>query len=279
MVKVNNFSFSKLTNVYHVSMNSSVFNMIEAMGASKLGLSEATVNAYKLAIDQEQDLVNRTTGSDKTGVINQYDAERSNLLRYVLNVLSNAKFSNDKTLAEAVQTIDSKILAKYGLNIVREATQKKTALIRGFVLDVEQFLHSYIGKLGIEKALSDLTTVNEAYQTTYLSRVSEQSASSKNSKEFRMRTEALYDKVVACVNFYASLDNAVDEDSMQRHSASLEFIQSLNMLQKRIRQSIKAGIALSNVNEPGNSESGNTPGGSNTTPGGNTNGGGLSDLG
>jgi len=290
MENVKTISLTSLTNVYHVSFHSSVSNLVQTFTAAELGLDSNLFEQYKYQIVREQDLVNRTTASDKTVLIRTSDTERCRIFRYVLGTISNMKYSNVPEIVQGAPVAESKILSKYGLSIVKEADQKKTALIRGFVFDVQQFLRGYITGLGIESALTALTTANESFQTSFLERVDEQATVSMSSKELRAQTDHSYQKIVVAVNYFASLDTATDETSVTRREYCQVFIKDLNTLQKRLRQSIKMGTSLSNADKTDNGSStsggnsstpasGGQEGSSNTDTGGSSNPGNLTDLG
>ena len=272
MEKVKAFGFSKLSNAYHISMHSSVYNLVRDFGAGSLGIADTLLTQYQTAIGAEQDLVNRAQGSDKTVVIRQCDTQRCSLYRYIYNVLSNMSNSPVEAIQTASATAQSKILSRYTLGMVSEADQKKTALMRGFVQDVDQFLADSIEPLALASSLEALTTANEAFQTAYLSRIEEQAADTVSTSQLRLSCEECYARVVATVNYHAALTDATDADTVALRTQSLAFIDALNTLHKRIRQSIKAGVTLSAEASTSTTTSASTGTSASTSTSGSTSG-------
>lgn len=268
---------TRLTNTYHISFHASFYNLVNEAGADQLGIPQNMIEAYKAAIDREQDLVNRSMTSDKTAVIRQHDQERDRLYRFIYNVLTNTENSADPAVVELYATVEAKILSNYSPSISREGDQKETALIRGFLLDIDSFLgNAAVAKLGIREAMNKLAEANEAFQMAYLSRVQEQAESGTGvALECRARTDEQYQSIVTVLNYYASRRDSSDETVMSFYVNCMSFIPNANMLIKRVRAVVKAGRSLSDAASSESGHSGSSSG-SSSNSGSKPNSGGSS---
>lgn len=275
MAQIKPIGLKAMTNVYHISTHSSVYNLIVEFGGEAVGISSSTLDAYKAMIDNEQDLVNHTLGSDKTALIREKDELRSKYFRYVYNVIANMGNSDNESISGGAALADSKIIAKYSLSMLGEGDQKKTAHIRGFIIDVRQFLSSYIKPLGIENSLKSMEEANEAFQIAFLDRVQEQASISKvNSMNCRKNVDEVFAKILAAIEYFASQSNSTDESVMSYHINCVQLVDAMNQLFKVIRQSIKMGIAISSdpKQDPVKPTNGQTNGSTESKPTTNGNG-------
>ena len=209
MQKINSLSFQQLKNAEHVSFFTNVGVAISKLTPTALGLTEAQIMNYNAAVALEQDIVNHSTGSVYTPEMKALDDERDRLYRLIrlkLQAVTLASPTDD--VAKYAVTVDKYILTKYGLEVCGAPYQEESALIRGFILDVQNMIpEEGIEAMGIYDQLEALKAANEGFADQYNERVTEKSGSTTEyTKKLRADTEALYELIALHVEFKANMD-------------------------------------------------------------------------
>ena len=211
MQKINSLSFAQMKNAEHVSFFTNVQVAIDKVGAAKAGLTEAQINAYKAAVLVEQDIVNHSTASIYTPEMKALDEERDRLFRIIrLKLQAVTLASPDDEVAQYAITVDKYILAKYGLEVCGAPYQEESALIRGFILDMNtRFPAEALEAMGVANELTALNTANESFADQYNERVTEKSGSTtETTRKARAATEELYHIIGLVLEFKANTDAA-----------------------------------------------------------------------
>ncbi len=216
MQKINSLSFQQLKNAEHVSFFTNVGVAINKLTATAVGLTEAQMKQYTDAVNLEQDIVNHSTGSIYTPEMKALDDERDRLYRLIrlkLQAVTLASPSDD--VAQYATTVDKYILTKYGLDVCGAPYQEESALIRGFILDIQNMIpEEGIAAMGIASELAALTTANEGFADQYNERVTEKSGSTTEyTKKLRGETEELYNLIALHVEFKANTDTTSEGES------------------------------------------------------------------
>ena len=209
MQKVNILSFAQLRNAEHVAFFNNVSVALTKTGAEALGMTADQLTSFKLNVDTEQDIVNRSMASVYTPEMKEMDDERDRLFRLIRYKLQAAALeSPESDVAEYASTINTYLLSKYGIDIVGEAYQAETAMIRGFVLDVQELLPpSTLKLIGISDNLEDLERVNDRFSDQYNERVTEKAQTdSELALKLREITEEQYRHIVLHVEYKANSD-------------------------------------------------------------------------
>lgn len=246
MLKLSTFKHSSMTNAYHVSSHASFLNLLTNHGAADLGISATLLTDYQAAIEREQEAVKRAVASDKTPAIRLADETRDRLFRFIRNTLSNMENSPDAATAAAFATIKTKVLDLYPAGIVHEADNVQTAHVRGFIVDINEYLEpSLRDAIGISTALSLLADANETFQQRYLERIDELAAApAAYTKECRTQVDALYRRIVTSLEYRAARTDATDETERTYCTRAQAFIGIANELIARIWQAIRQGRSL-----------------------------------
>ena len=213
MQTITTLSFAQLRNAEHVSFLTNVKVAIEKVGAESLGFTQAQVKAFADAIALEQDIVNRSMASVYTPEMKALDEERDRLFKVIRYKLQAAALAgSDSELAEHSGTIQTNILTKYGLDIATKAYQEESALLRGFVLDLNtRFTASVLKKMDIDEELASLDSTNEQFTSQYNERVTEKSGTENEySQKLRAASEEQYGHVKLHLEFKANSEPATD---------------------------------------------------------------------
>lgn len=227
---INKIAFSKLSNAYHLGFMGAVKAAIERTGHQNLGLSPDIYTQFKKALDDEQDIVNRSRASEFTKMLEDLDQKRDNLFRQVYYKVRAAE--SDASLDASVRNIiTDKIVKQYSLSICSEGNQRETALIRGFVKDLNQFLEADLEDMGISEALiKSLDKANSDYETNYVGRLGEK-AKSAVPAESRSLTEMCYTQVTLQISANANVIST-DLDVLATARLCGDVIDQINLLVK-----------------------------------------------
>ena len=207
--KINSLSFQQLKNAEHVSFFTNVGVAISKLTATAVGLTEAQMKQYNDAVALEQDIVNHSTGSIYTPEMKALDDERDRLYRLIrLKLQAVTLASPTEDVAQYATTVDKYILTKYGLEVCGAPYQEESALIGGFILDINNMIpEEGIEAMGITSDLAALTTANQGFADQYNERVTEKSGSTTEyTKKLRGETEALYNLIALHVEYKANMD-------------------------------------------------------------------------
>ena len=211
MQSISTLPFAQLKNAEHVAFFNNVAIEIEKKTAESLGLTVSQMQAYRTAIDAEQDIVNRSMASTYTAEMEAMDAERDRLYRLVRLKLQACLLANaGSAQAKLAESVEKNLINKYGNDIVGMAYQEETALLRGFILDVTNFFdEDQIQTLGITSELTDLQTANDSFADLYNERAVERSYSTAEmTKKLRAATEELYRLLALHLEFKANTDSS-----------------------------------------------------------------------
>ena len=233
---IDNISFTRLSNAYHVSYFSNVKAGIDKYQAETLGIGADIYERFTDALDLEQDIVNRARSSAFTQELAEYDRVRDKYFRRIFYKLKNAENDsmNEKMTSELITKIQVHLLNQYGLNLVNDANQKETAKLRGFIKDVREVIPDNLEDLEIANDITILESANDNYEKTYMARVSEQAAYPATNT-LREATEAAYLHITYSL---AALANVTSGDTAAALRAKLcsKVIDEINVLIKDFKQ-------------------------------------------
>ena len=190
---INKIYFARLSNAYHASFMSNVKADLVKYGAAVLGIATNLFENFTDALDEEQDIVNRSRASVYTKQLAEFDKTRDNYFKRIYYKLRTAELDvqNEAITAEIIASINTNFITQYPLSIINEPNQVETAKIRGFIKDLKVFLSEHFTLLGISTDVDILESANDSYEDAYLSRIREKSESF-DTTECRLNTERLY---------------------------------------------------------------------------------------
>jgi len=213
MEKIDSLSFGQLRNAEHVSFHTNVLVALEKVGATKLGLTNDRLQAYKQIVDAEQDIVNHSTASIYTPEMKAMDDERDRLFRLIrLKLQAVLLADKDSDVAQYATVVDKYLLAKYGIDIVNVAYQEESALIAGFIMDVKaRFNEDALDAMGITSTLENLESANTGFANQYNERVTEKSsATTAATARTRKETEDAYNLISLHLEYKANTESATE---------------------------------------------------------------------
>ena len=173
MYTTDTIKMKAMANALHVQFHNAIVRSIENYGTAALGLDEKTAEAYKEAVGQEQDYVNRPLKSPYTERLTTLDRQRDGLVGDVLGRLEHAWASPVATVRDAYGTIKMQILDRYPRSIKSEAAQRESGLIGGLLMDLEKIDEEVLKALGVDALATELKKVNDGFTQAYLARNAE----------------------------------------------------------------------------------------------------------
>ena len=249
MLKINSLTFTQLKNAEHVSFHNNVKVAVEKIGITTLGLTEAQYGAYTAKVDEEQDIVNRAQSSIYTPEMKAMDEERDRLFRLIhLKLQACLLASPGSAAAKLASTVDRYLLAKYSNEVCTLPYQEESAVIAGFILDVNTFLgEEGIETLEIEREMASLETANRKFADQYNERVTEKSGTSAEiTKTLRSETEEQYRLLCLHIEYKANNDTASEGQAC----ASLIGIINQLVADARFRLNVRLGKAEDTAYNP-----------------------------
>ena len=211
MIKVSTMPFSRLKNAEHVSLFTNVKVAIDKVGVTALGLAADLYATYVQALATEQDIVNRALGSVYTPEMKALDDERDRLFRLIRLKLQGCLLASPTSeVTQYATTIDKYLLSRYVSDVTQLAYQEESAVIAGFILDVNK----YLGEEGVEACsivdeLFELEKANNSFAEQYHDRVSEKAGTDpEKTLKLRSETEELYHLITLHVEYQANAKTA-----------------------------------------------------------------------
>ena len=288
MFSINSFALSKLNNAEFVAFFVNLKQMIDKSGAEELGLDEAVMTEFEQVQQKLIDQVYNTPGSEWTAVMKAADDRRDQVFKRIrLRLLMVQVAEKNSGLLACKDVVETQLLAKYGANVVSMPQHEESAVLQGFIYDLNTKLsEDDIDNLGIGSDISTLEVANNEFITAYNSRSDERAAGDTGlTLKLRGRMAEICQQVFVTVLYFGN-------SGVEAHAAKAKvcqaFIGSLNVVladvKKRWNQ--RTGGAVSDEDDENgegqnsgqqNQGSQQTPSGGNqsqTPSGGGTNTGG-----
>ena len=282
MFLINSFSISKLNNAEITGYYINVQKAITSGDTPNLGLSEV-LPAYSAKLQQLIDQVYTTTGSEYTAAMLAADVKRDQTYKRIRLRLQMVDVAEDNAAIKAVKdVVKTHLLAKYGAKVPQLPYQEESAIIQGFLYDLQDKLGSDgMTALGLTEDVTALDDANTAFITAYNARATER-AEGDTGLTLKLRQEmfAIYQQVCFIVQYLA---NSTDEENAAKADACQAFIAVLNVLladvRKRYNQRTNNGSTEDDDEggegeNGGSSDSGNSENGETSENGGENSGSG-----
>lgn len=284
-------AYRQFNNAEHVQYHVNVRNAILEAGAENLGLPDPFFNPYTQAIDIEQDVVNRASGSAYTLEMEQADKKRDLIFRRVRHKLSLCELEKESSIMSMASAVVKKnILSKYPGSITVLPYQEETAHIAGLILDCRNILsEEQLDAFGISEDLEELETTNNHFAQMYQGRVTEKAeGNAMLSAKLRAATDNAYFVLVLALN---QLANDPTPANKERSEANRTLIQKINVIANDAKNRLNQRLGSSSTevseetpddadqNQQAGAGSGSTPSGSGSSAGGSSAGNGGSNTG
>ena len=269
MFTINTFSISKLNNAEVTGFYINVQKAITTADASKLGLSEV-MTPYGTTLEKLIDQVYTTTGSEFTAAMLEADVKRDQTYKRIRLRLQMVEVAEDNPSIKAVKdVVKTHLLAKYTSKVPQLPYQEESAILQGFLFDLEDKLGSNgINALGISDDMAALEDANNSFIAAYNSRATERAAGDTGlTLKLRQEMYALYQQICFIVQYLA---NSTETANAEKATACQAFIGVLNVLladaKKRYNQRISNGTGEEGEGEGGEGGNTNPDDSSDTTP-------------
>ena len=209
MQNIATINSARMSAALHVQFHTAVLTHIENQGSATAGLDKTLVEAYKQAIAEEQDYVNRPLASPYTARIQELDQTRDALVDDILGRLRGARVSPDATAKAAYASLKLQILDRYPATMKAENYQRETALIQGLLVDLEKVDEQVLKALGLDALTAELTTVNQRFTKVYLARNTERvEQGATDLVRLRSAVDDLYAQLAAQLTYIANRSDA-----------------------------------------------------------------------
>ena len=174
MFTINTFSISKLNNAEVTGFYINVQKAITTADASKLGLSEV-MTPYGTTLEKLIDQVYTTTGSEFTAAMLEADVKRDQTYKRIRLRLQMVEVAEDNPSIKAVKdVVKTHLLAKYTSKVPQLPYQEESAILQGFIYDLNDKLGSNgINALGISDDMAALEDANDSFIAAYNQRATE----------------------------------------------------------------------------------------------------------
>ncbi|HBL33388.1 MAG TPA: hypothetical protein DDZ96_06145 [Porphyromonadaceae bacterium] len=235
MEKIINFGLGKLNNSEHIGFHSSVSSFIPTASPEKIG-AETLADPYGQAIDAEQDLVHRGTGSSTTAEKDALEPERDDYCSYIISEILNAARSPNSAKRDAYTALAPVISPYKGL--ASRPKNQETADIKGMVLDLRApALAPHIAAVGIATDIDALETINDSYDQWEKQTVLDKPAAADTAAK-RKAIDKLYGQITQRAYAMAVLATAE-----QPNAEAKEFVSNVNNLIQRTKTLYNQRIA------------------------------------
>ena len=272
MFTINTFSISKLNNAEVTGFYINVQKAITTADASKLGLTEV-MTPYSTTLEKLIDQVYTTTGSEFTAAMLEADVKRDQTYKRIRLRLQMVEVAEDNPSIKAVKdVVKTHLLAKYTSKVPQLPYQEESAILQGFLFDLNDKLGSNgINALGISDDMAALEDANDSFIAAYNQRAAERAEGDTGlTVKLRQEMYALYQQVCFVTQYLA---NSTETANAEKATACQAFIAVLNVLladaKKRYNQRISNGSG-----EEGEGDEGHTESSDSTDDGGSGNGSG-----
>jgi len=288
MFTINTFSISKLNNAEFTGFMINLQKAITTADASKLGLSEV-MTPFGTTLEKLIDQVYTSTGSEFTAAMLEADVKRDQTYKRIRLRLQMVEVAEDNPSIKAVKdVVKTHLLAKYTSKVPQLPYQEESAILQGFLFDLEDKLGSNgINALGISDDMAALEDANNSFIAAYNQRATERAEGDTGlTVKLRQEMYALYQQVCFVTQYLA---NSTETANAEKAAACQAFIGVLNVLladaKKRYNQRISNGSGEEGEGEGGEGGNTNPDESSDTTPddqggeGGNGSGSGSDNSG
>ena len=288
MIKTISFSISRLNNPEFSAFIGNFLKLLSASDLASLGMTQQDVAAIEAEAKRLTDQVYTTTGSEHTASMQAADLARDTIFKRIRLKLQAVEVAEEGSeLLKLADKVRVNFLSKYGANIPQKAYQEETAILKGFLLDLnDKLTEDEQEMLGVTGDIMKLEKANNDFQKAYHDRTGERAEGDTGlTAQLRTSLGNLYDRAMLTIVYLA---NGSDE---AKATASTTFVKNLNVIlsdaKKRLEQRTGTGGSGSG-NGSGNGEEdekptggsgANTGTGSGSGSGGNTSGNGATGSG
>ena len=257
MYTINSFSISKLNNAEVTGFYINVQKAVSTSDQTKLGLTEV-MPSFNTTLQKLIDQVYTTTGSEFTAAMLEADVKRDQTFKRIRLRLQMVDVAEDNPAIKAVKdVVKAHLLAKYTSKVPQLPYQEESAILQGFLYDLDDKLGSDgMAALGITDDAAALEEANNTFISAYNARATER-AEGDTGLTLKLRQEmyALYQQICYSVLFLA---NSTQTENAEKAAACQAFIAVLNVLLADAKKRYNQRINNNGTDEEGEGEGGDT---------------------
>ena len=250
MYTINSFSISKLNNAEVTGFYINVQKAVSTSDQTKLGLTEV-MPSFNTTLQKLIDQVYTTTGSEFTAAMLEADVKRDQTYKRIRLRLQMVDVAEDNPAIKAVKdVVKAHLLAKYTSKVPQLPYQEESAILQGFLYDLDDKLGSDgMAALGITDDAAALEEANNTFISAYNARATER-AEGDTGLTLKLRQEmyALYQQICYSVLFLA---NSTQTENAEKAATCQAFIAVLNVLLADARKRYNQRINNSGADEEG----------------------------
>ena len=257
MYTINSFSISKLNNAEVTGFYINVQKAVSTSDQTKLGLTEV-MPSFNTTLQKLIDQVYTTTGSEFTAAMLEADVKRDQTFKRIRLRLQMVDVAEDNPAIKAVKdVVKTHLLAKYTSKVPQLPYQEESAILQGFLYDLDDKLGSDgMAALGITDDAAALEEANNTFISAYNARATER-AEGDTGLTLKLRQEmyALYQQICYSVLFLA---NSTQTENAEKAATCQAFIAVLNVLLADAKKRYNQRINNNGTDEEGEGEGGDT---------------------
>lgn len=172
MNTIESFNFGRLSNTEFTAFCVNIQKVIGEINIQNLGI---TIDQKAVFDEQLKILIDRvyySRASEYTAQMNESDSRRIDVYRRILAKLGCVQYcEDDRDLKQLKDLVTVNFLSKYKLSVVNIAQQERTAIISGFIYDLNDKLDEDAQEtLGIYSDIISLVGANNGFIAAYNSR-------------------------------------------------------------------------------------------------------------
>ncbi|ETK12856.1 hypothetical protein T235_06945 [Tannerella sp. oral taxon BU063 isolate Cell 8/11] len=196
--------------IHHAQFHRNQFDLVNGVDKTKLKIPEVAMQKWEGEVKEEIDLNEKAAWSVHTKALLEKDEERDKLLTHLFGIIRFNHYSPVQATAKAAEKMES-IFGKYiAANIQREGFEDESGHIVGLLNDAAPYT-AEIAALGLTDTITQLKTVNDAYEALRKERRSETvTAKTEALKVLRPKTDASYEYI--CSYIEAAYITATSDD-------------------------------------------------------------------
>ena len=230
MYSLNSFSISRLNNAEITAFFINLQRALNDADPDNLPVSADLQSSYGTTLQKLIDQVYNSTASEFTAAMKAADDKRDLIYRRIQLKLKQVSYLESSDTAYSYKdTVEAEILGKYGANVPMMAYQEETAIIKGFIYDVQNKLSTAgMQALGVSADITALEDANQAFIDAYNSRTNEKAAGDTGlTAELRNTMIGYYQQITYAVLFYA---NNTETANAAKAAESQTFLALINVL-------------------------------------------------
>ena len=232
MYSIQSFSIaSRLNNAEFLAFFVNLQKVMGEISTANLGITTEQKAEFDELVKKLTDQVYATMGSEYTAKMQEADERRTAIYKRILTKLQVVNYAeNDRELNVLKEVVKQVFLSKYKMQVGSIAQQERTAVISGFIYDLNERLDEDAQEtLGVYSDVIALTGSNNSFIASYNSRNLERIEAEKGvTATCRKQLSELFTLVSLLIQYTAN--QAAEGDAAEKVRSCIDFVQRANGL-------------------------------------------------